>query len=78
MSLYRCYFVTSADHISDVQEVMADCDADAIEFARVIVASQPLCTAEVWQSSRLVRKNIWPSAPCRGADGGALAAAQRT
>ena len=65
MSLYRSYFVTSVNHISDVREIVADNDAEAVAQARAAVARRPLCTAEVWQNSRLVRKNIWPSAPSR-------------
>jgi hypothetical protein len=68
LSDYRCYFVTSANHFVDVQEVVADTDAEAVDLARALVASQPLCTVEIWQDSRLVRKNIWPSAPSRGAE----------
>ena len=68
MSEYRCYFVTSADHFADVQEVIADTDAEAVEVARALVASKPLCAVEIWEGSRLVRRNIWPCAPSRRAE----------
>ena len=66
MSIYRCYFVTSINHISGVRDVEASTDAEAVKQARQLVANQPLCTAELWQRSRLVHKNIWPSPPGRG------------
>jgi hypothetical protein len=63
VSLYRCYFMGSMSHISDVQDVEAGDDDEAIRLARHLVAGRPLCTAEIWQHSRLVRRNIWPSPP---------------
>jgi hypothetical protein len=62
---YRCYFVNSADHIAGAEEIQADTDAEAIEQARARVAGQPRCTAEIWQDSRLVLKNIQPNGACR-------------
>lgn len=63
---YRCYFVNSADHIVGVQDVVAGTEAEAVEQVRALVASRPRCTAEIWQDSRLVRKNIWPSGALPG------------
>jgi hypothetical protein len=67
LSDYRCYFVNPGDHIVDVQEIVAGTEAEAVEQVRALVASRPSCTAEIWQDSRLVRKNIWPCAPSRRA-----------
>ena len=63
MSVYRCLFMGSMSHVSGVQEVEAGNDAEAIRQARLLVAARPLCTAELWEQSRLVRRNIWPSPP---------------
>jgi hypothetical protein len=67
MALYRCYFITGTDHVAGVQEVEADTDAEAVEQARVLVASQPLCTAELWLRSSLVRRDLRPHALTRTA-----------
>ena len=67
MALYRCYFVTSTDHIAGAQEVEADSDVDAIEQARTLVATQPQCTGELWLRNSLVRRYIRPRAPCGSA-----------
>lgn len=61
MSVYRCYFMSSMNHISGFEEVEAGDDAEAVRQARQLVAGRPLCTAELWEQSRLVRRNIWPS-----------------
>ena len=66
MSGYLCYLVNLGDRIVDIQNIVAGTEAEAIEKVRALVASRPSCTAEIWQDSRLVRKNIWPSAPSRG------------
>jgi hypothetical protein len=64
MALYRCYLITVSDHIAEILEIEAGDDVDAIERARAAVAGQPGRTAELWQLSRLVSRNIWPNAPC--------------
>ena len=66
MSGYLCYLVNLGDRIVDKQNIVAGTEAEAIEKVRALVATRPSCTAEIWQDSRLVRKNIWPSAPSRG------------
>ena len=65
LSGYLCYLVNPGDRIVDIQNIVAGTEAEAVEKVRVLVASRPRCTAEIWQDSRLVRKNIWPSAPNR-------------
>ena len=65
MALYRCYFADSADYIFDVQEIETDTDVGAVNEAASLVADRPLCVAEVWEDSRLVRKRILPRAPAR-------------
>jgi len=55
--------MSSVSHVSDVQEVEASNDAEAIRQARRLVAARQLCSAEIWQHSRLVRRHIWPSTP---------------
>jgi hypothetical protein len=66
MAEYRCYFVTTCDHISGILEFEVETDAEAIERSRGAVARHPGRTAELWQSSRLVRRNLLPSAPRYG------------
>jgi hypothetical protein len=65
MSGYLCYLVNPGNRIVDIQDIVAGTEAEAVEKVRTLVASRPRCTAEIWQDSRLVRKNIWPSAPSR-------------
>jgi hypothetical protein len=65
MSGYLCYLVNPGNRIVDIQDIIAGTEAEAVEKVRTLVASRPRCTAEIWQDSRLVRKNIWPSAPSR-------------
>ena len=57
--------VLSAKNLRSAEVQASFTDAEAVEVARALVAAKPLCTVEIWQDSRLVRKNIWPSAPCR-------------
>lgn len=66
LSGYLCYLVNPGDRIVDIQDIVAGTEAEAVEQVRALVASRPRCTAEIWRDSRLVRKNIWPSAPSRG------------
>lgn len=65
MSGYLCYLVNPGNRIVDIQDIIASTEAEAVEMVRMLVASRPRCTAEIWQDSRLVRKNIWPSPPSR-------------
>jgi len=65
MSDYLCYLLNPGDRIVDIQDIVAGTEAEAVEKVRAIVASRPTCTAEIWQDSRLIRKNIWPYAPRR-------------
>jgi hypothetical protein len=62
---YRCYFINSEDRIVGAQDVEARTDTEAVARARDLVACPPRCTMEIWEGSRLVRKNIWPSAPAQ-------------
>jgi hypothetical protein len=60
MTLYRCYFLTSRNHIADRQEFEAPADAEAVRQARTLVARHLYCAAEVWERSRLVASHVFP------------------
>jgi hypothetical protein len=60
MTLYRCFFLTSRNHIADRQEIEAAADAEAVRLARALVAQRLYCAAEVWERSRLVASHVFP------------------
>ncbi|MEA2838550.1 MAG: hypothetical protein QOD89_3100 [Bradyrhizobium sp.] len=65
MSVYKCYFLTSKNHIADRQEIEAPADAEAVRQARALVADRLYCAAEVWERSRLVARHVFPTYSAR-------------
>jgi hypothetical protein len=60
MTLYRCNFLTSRNHIAGRQEIEAPADAEAVRQARALVGEHLYCAAEVWERSRLVASHVFP------------------
>ena len=65
VSVYRCYYLDSADHIASADVIHCDTDAQARSRADVLLAASGYPGIEVWDRSQVVYRARKSDAPSR-------------
>lgn len=66
MLLYRCYFLSADNRISDVVTFEGAHDQAALEHARRLFASQDIYHGfELWETDRLIHARLPPTRPAQ-------------